>query len=488
MLKSAFRYRRYIFLVLAAQYLFVFFHRVSPAVVATDLMHTFRVGSGALGVLASAYFYPYAFMQIPAGILADRWGTRKTVTLFGSLAGIGAICFALSPNFGVAVLSRALVGFGLSAIFVPSMTLFCAWFSEKEYGIVSGIFIAMGGIGWLTAATPLALLVLKLGWVGAFILIGAITLVLTGITWLIVSDRPEDMGFPSMTEKEGERLSIGPVRAGCARVLSQRRFWPLAIYNLLTGVSLFGFCGLWAGPYLTDVYRLPGPRAANVLTIIAAALIFGGPFLTSLSEKVFHSQKEGARRLLDRPPFLLARPVDASGDPHLPSPLCDFFCHRLDRRGGDPRRDHRDKRAVPGGDGGHQRGHGEYVPLPGRHYLPAPYRSASRLGSPPRPPSRKGLSGGVSLLRCHELWRPLVHRETPGGRIARERKADHIRDNLNAIGYRESVRFLRCLLPKCAIIHLRSPARGKGDWLSLVLHPGLLIVDLELPGADLIEP
>ena len=291
MLKRAFRYRRYIFLVLAAQYLFVFFHRVSPAVVATDLMHTFRVGSGALGVLASAYFYPYAFMQIPAGILADRWGTRKTVTLFGSLAGIGAICFALSPNFGVAVLSRALVGFGLSAIFVPSMTLFCAWFSEKEYGIVSGIFIAIGGIGWLTAATPLALLVQKLGWVGAFILIGAITLVLTGITWLIVSDRPEDMGFPSMTEKKGERLSIGPIRAGCARVLSQRRFWPLAIYNLLTGVSLFGFCGLWAGPYLTDVYRLPGPRAANVLTMIAAALIFGGPFLTSLSEKVFHSRK-----------------------------------------------------------------------------------------------------------------------------------------------------------------------------------------------------
>lgn len=292
MLKRALKYRWCIVLVLAAQYLFVFFHRVSPAVVAADLMQTFHVSSGALGVLASAYFYPYALMQIPAGILADHWGTRKTVTLFGSLAGLGAICFALSPTFGIAVLSRVLVGFGLSAIFVPSMTLLCNWFTEREYAIVSGIFVAVGGIGWLTAATPLALLVQRFGWASAFILMGCITLMLAGLTWVIVADRPENRGWPSVTGETCERRAPGRLRPGMARVLGDGKFWPLAIWNMMTGVSLFGFCGLWAGPYLTEVYGLSKPGAANILTMIAVALIFGGPFLTYLSEKVFHSRKK----------------------------------------------------------------------------------------------------------------------------------------------------------------------------------------------------
>lgn len=288
----ALRYRWYIVAVLAAQYLFVFFHRVSPAVVASDLARSFQVGSGALGVLASAYFYPYAFMQIPAGMLADRWGTKKTVTLFGSLAGMGAICFALSPTFGAAVLSRGLVGFGLSAIFVPSMRLLCNWFDEREYGIVSGIFVAVGGIGWLTAATPLALLVQGSGWVTAFILMGCITLVLTGLTWLIVADRPGDIGLPPVAAGANEETSREPFLSGVARVLGDRGFRFLAAWNMMTGVSLFGFCGLWAGPYLTEVYALSKPGAANILVMIAAALIFGGPFLSYLSEKVFHSRKK----------------------------------------------------------------------------------------------------------------------------------------------------------------------------------------------------
>jgi sugar phosphate permease len=292
LLRRTLRYRWYIVLVLAAQYLFVYFHRVSPAVVATDLMQSFQVSSGALGLLASAYFYPYAFMQIPVGMLADRWGTRKTVTLFGFLAGLGAIGFALSPSFVVAVLSRALVGFGLSAIFVPSMALLCNWFREREYVIVSGVFLAVGGFGWLTAATPLALLVQWLGWVATFILMGCVTLALTGLTWLVVADRPADVGLASVTRETRAGRAPGKLAPGMARVLKNRGFRPLALWNIMMGSAFFGFCGLWAGPYLTDVYALSKPAAGNVLAIIAVALIFGGPFLSYLSERVFHSRKK----------------------------------------------------------------------------------------------------------------------------------------------------------------------------------------------------
>ncbi len=249
-------------------------------------MRSFHVGAGALGMLASAYFYPYALMQIPVGILADRWGARKTVTLFGLVAGVGGICLALVPSFGLAVLSRALVGFGLSAIFVPSMTLFCNWFSDKEYIIVSGVFVAVGGIGWLTAATPLALLVQRFGWVNAFVIIGSVTLCLAILGWFIVADRPEEKGLPAVVAAKRDIRQEGLVLPVMTRVFREPTFRLLACWNALMGVSIFGFCGLWAGPFLRDAYGLSRTGAANVLTMIAFALIFGGPFLSYLSERL----------------------------------------------------------------------------------------------------------------------------------------------------------------------------------------------------------
>jgi sugar phosphate permease len=79
-LQATHKYRWYVFWILALQYLLVFFHRACPAVIAPDLISTFGISETALGLLASGYFYPYTFMQIPGGILADAWGAKKTIT------------------------------------------------------------------------------------------------------------------------------------------------------------------------------------------------------------------------------------------------------------------------------------------------------------------------------------------------------------------------------------------------------------------------
>src|SRR5512136_321960 len=121
--KKILPYRWCIFWVLAAQYLVVYFHRVSPAVVASDLIDSFSISGASLGLLASAYFYPYAIMQVPVGILSDSWGAKKTIILFSLIASFGAICFGLAPDFKIALASRAIVGFGLSAIFVAVMCI-----------------------------------------------------------------------------------------------------------------------------------------------------------------------------------------------------------------------------------------------------------------------------------------------------------------------------------------------------------------------------
>ncbi|HOP41567.1 MAG TPA: MFS transporter, partial [Geobacteraceae bacterium] len=103
-------YRRSIFWVLAFGYVLVFFHRLCPAVVATDMMTDLHAGGALIGFLSSAYFYPYALMQLPTGLLSDSWGPRRTITLFLAAACIGSILLGLAPSPTWAIVGRVLAG------------------------------------------------------------------------------------------------------------------------------------------------------------------------------------------------------------------------------------------------------------------------------------------------------------------------------------------------------------------------------------------
>ncbi len=112
-------------------------------------------------------------------------GARKTITLFAFFGALGAVLFGLSPCVEMATVARVMVGFGLSAIFVPALRICAEWFRPREYAGISGLLLAMGGVGWFVAATPLAWLTATFGWRGTFIGIGCITAVLSVLTWFL---------------------------------------------------------------------------------------------------------------------------------------------------------------------------------------------------------------------------------------------------------------------------------------------------------------
>ncbi|OPY77948.1 MAG: putative sulfoacetate transporter SauU [Syntrophorhabdus sp. PtaU1.Bin058] len=293
-IKAAMRYRWVVFTVLGLQYLFVYFHRVCPAIVAQDLVEAFSINATSLGVLASGYFYPYAIMQVPVGLLADSWGSRKTVTFFSLLAAAGALMFGLAPNFGIATASRVIVGLGLSGIFVPAMKTLAEWFRPKEYAKISGALMAVGGVGWLSASTPLALATRSFGWRAGFIAISGITLIFSILTWLLLVDSPTKKGFPEINARVGSagtQKNI-PLLTGIKMVFSTPHFWPLAAYCFCNGSILFSFNGLWAGPYLRDIYGLSGPAIGNILSMVAIAMVVGSPLLGYLSDNVLGSRKK----------------------------------------------------------------------------------------------------------------------------------------------------------------------------------------------------
>ena len=287
-------YRWLVFALLALAYLLVYFHRTSPAVVALDMMSDLQAGAGLMGLLASAYFYPYAIMQLPAGLLSDSWGPRRTITVFFLLAGAASIFFGLAGSSGMAIAARVLVGLGVSMLFVPTIKVLTRWFRLGEFATMMGILMAVGGLGVLVAAGPLAYLSAALGWRGSFVVIGAVTLALAVAIWFLVRNTPEEMGLPPA---EAPAAGGPPPQAiglaqGMRMVVANPGFWAVAAWFFCTCGIFFSFVGLWGGPFLMNVHGLSKPQAGNVLNMAAVGMILGSPALSWLSDRVLRSRKK----------------------------------------------------------------------------------------------------------------------------------------------------------------------------------------------------
>jgi sugar phosphate permease len=278
-------YRYFICLLIFLCYVLVFFHRLCPAVIALDIQASFGLTGTLLGVLGSAYFYSYALMQLPTGLLADSWGPRKTVSSFFVLAGFGSIIMGVAPSLPVAVVGRILVGIGVSTVFVCNFKLLSEWFTVRQFIMMGAAFMVMGGIGALSSSAPLAWISNLIGWRMTLIGVGAVTLVMAGLVYGLVRNRPAEMGLPPIkTADEAGAEKIG-LAEGLKMVVCSRRFWPIGTWAFcVIGIS-FAVGGLWGGPYLMHVYGLSKTAAGGVLSTFALAMIFGSPLFGWLGNR-----------------------------------------------------------------------------------------------------------------------------------------------------------------------------------------------------------
>ena len=287
------KYRYFIFAILGTAYVLVFFHRLAPAVVAVDMMRDLQASGALMGILASAYFYPYALMQIPAGLLADSWGPRRSITFFFIFAAAGAVALALAQSVSAAILARIVVGLGVAMVFVPTMKILTNWFEPEKYVRMTGFLMAMGGFGGYIAATPLAYLSASIGWRGSMIVIGALTLIIALAIWLMVRDTPQEMGFNIFNNQQQAKPAAQKISMwrGMLLVIKEPRFWPWAMVFFLGAVVSLSFTGLWGGPFLMHVYGMSKTEVGGILSMMALGLMFGAPTMSWLSDQVFQTRK-----------------------------------------------------------------------------------------------------------------------------------------------------------------------------------------------------
>jgi sugar phosphate permease len=276
-----------IYAVLVVAYMSVYFHRMAPAVVSSELMVAFGTTGAALGSLAAMYYYVYTAMQIPAGILADTVGIRVVATIGCAVAGVGSILFGISESFAAASAGRFLVGLGVSVIFVGLMKSNSVWFSERYYGRISGLTLFLGNLGSMLAAAPLAAALLFWSWREVFVALGIGSLVLGVLSLWLVRNRPEEAGFPSVREIEGQakhRAREHHWLADLRNVAGRPRVWPGFFVNFGMAGSLFAFVGLWAIPLLRDGFGLDRAGAARYTTVALFGLACGSLAVGWLSD------------------------------------------------------------------------------------------------------------------------------------------------------------------------------------------------------------
>lgn len=259
-----------IWLLSALFYFYENLLQVSPSVLVDELTHAFSVSSVALGNLSAVYFYAYAAMQIPVGVLVDKYSVRGLLTMAILTCVTGCFLFALSTNLFYASAGRFLMGFGSAFAAVCNMKLAANWFPPARFPFFVGLMITVGFSGSMVGENPLAHLVEAIGWHDSMLLLGFVGLTLAVLVFAIVRTRPSHVKQVESHEKRS-------LLEGLKHVFSYSQSWVIAVYGGLMFASTSIFGGLWGVPFIQQAYGLNKPVAATIVSLLFFGWVIGSP-------------------------------------------------------------------------------------------------------------------------------------------------------------------------------------------------------------------
>jgi predicted MFS family arabinose efflux permease len=268
-----------LYLAFAAGYLLSYLYRTVNAVISPELTRDLGLAPGSLGLLTSAYFVAFAAMQIPVGMLLDRYGPRRVEPVLLAIAAVGALCFAVADGLAGLTLARALIGAGVAACLMAPLKAIALWYPPQRQASLAGWIMVAGGMGALAATTPLEFALRFSSWRTIFVVLAALTAIVAVWIWFKVPDVPKPAAAPS----------FGTQWQGVRRVYAHPRFWWIAPLAGFGFGSFMAVQGLWAVPWMLDVAGLTRAAAATHLlamgVVMLVAYLLLGLFATALDRR-----------------------------------------------------------------------------------------------------------------------------------------------------------------------------------------------------------
>ena len=276
-----------LYLCFAAAYVLSYTYRTANAVISPELSASLGISASSLGLLTSAYFVAFAAMQIPAGMLLDRYGPRRIEPVLLTVAGCGALAFAASDDLAGLAFARALIGAGVSVCLMAPLKAIATWYSKERQASLAGWMMVAGGIGALLSTAPLAAALTLLSWRGIFVVLAAATFASALCILWVVPDTPLH------SRVAGWKYQW----AGVKRVFGSARFWWVAPLCAVATGSFMAIQGLWSVPWLMEVDGYSRMVAADHLLVLGI-VILGGYLGLSFFATTLWRFGIGARHLL----------------------------------------------------------------------------------------------------------------------------------------------------------------------------------------------
>lgn len=260
--------------------MYEFILQVAPSVMADSMMKTFHVGAAGFGIVSAFYFYAYAPMQLPAGLLFDRYGPRKLMTFALILCAFGSFFFASTDSLLTAALGRLLIGIGSAFSFIGVLVLVSRWFPAQQFALLAGIAQLMSSVGAMFGEMPLAALIDFTGWRAASFILAFAGLCLALLLWFFIRDYPDQTTqIPSDRRFKDEWRRLG-------KVCSLPYTWITGAYACTIWTPIAVFAALWGVPYLQQKFQISVLLASSLCSMIWLGIGIGSPLLGWFSDRI----------------------------------------------------------------------------------------------------------------------------------------------------------------------------------------------------------
>jgi len=264
----------------AVFFLYEFFLRTFVGSLAHQIIPDLNLNPATFAIMGSAYYIAYGTMQIPVGILADKFGVRIIMFFATLICVLSTFLFAHADGFNTAFASRLLMGFGSSFAFICLLVIAATWFPKKYFGVCAGFSQFIGTMGPLLAAGPLVAFISSTGndWRSALGSIAFFGAILAALILLVVRNKPRNGKQTLIFLKQTE-----PLKLRLLRLLKNRQVWFIALYSASNYVSMALMGAIWGTKYL-QVRGLPQHTAANIISLAWLGYAVGCPLVGALSD------------------------------------------------------------------------------------------------------------------------------------------------------------------------------------------------------------
>ncbi|MBT5571222.1 MAG: MFS transporter [Alphaproteobacteria bacterium] len=261
------------------------FLRSVPAVIAPDLRAELDLTAGQLSALPAALFFGSAIMQLPSGVLLDRFGPRRTIAAFLLVTACGVAWFAVAHSVIGLTLALLTIGWGIAPVFMGIIVLITRWISRDRLATASALAVGFGGTGMLLSASPFAEATAAFGWRPTLLMVAGCALVMSLGVILTVRDRAPDA--PIVV---GGSESLLDVARGLNFIFREPKLYAIGAISAITVGSFLTFRALWVGPYLNDTFGSDLIERGNIIFVVSLAWLVSAICIGPL-DRIFDTRR-----------------------------------------------------------------------------------------------------------------------------------------------------------------------------------------------------